>query len=161
MHIKLHPSTHCGLVIQSSDTCITSWILVNIGLGTDLLPDGTQPLPEPMLINHRWERVAFTWGQFHRNDIYLWYNFENDSLKITATSLRGQWVKRMLSGEIEVSLLLGGRLLRTSENLRYYQQWLRSWPNENWLGTVRISSFYTFLQIVKYTYLSVNIRNYT
>ena len=28
---------------------MVSWILVNIGSGNDLLPDGTKPLPEPML----------------------------------------------------------------------------------------------------------------
>ena len=53
-YITLHPLTHCDLVIQSSDT--TSWILVNIGLGNGLLPDGTKPLPEPILIYHQWER---------------------------------------------------------------------------------------------------------
>ena len=37
-YITLHPLTH-DLVIQSSD--ITSWILVNIGLGNGLLPDDT------------------------------------------------------------------------------------------------------------------------
>ena len=26
--------------------------LVNVGSGHSLLPDGTKPLPEPMLINH-------------------------------------------------------------------------------------------------------------
>ena len=64
VHITLHPLTHCDLVIQSSD--ITSWILVNIGLGNGLLPDGTKPLPEPILIYYQWERVLspevnFTW----------------------------------------------------------------------------------------------------
>ena len=83
VHITLHPLTHCGLVTQSSD--ISSWILVNIGLGNGLLPDGTKPLPEPVLINHQWERLAFTWGQFHSNDIYLWHDLENNSFKITAT----------------------------------------------------------------------------
>ena len=70
-------------MIQSSD--VTSWNLVNIGLGDGLLPDGTKPLPEPILINRQWESVAFTWGLFHRTDIYLWYDFENNSFKITAT----------------------------------------------------------------------------
>ena len=86
-------------MIRSSD--ITSWILVNIGLGNGLLPEGAKPLPEPMLIYHQWERVAFTWGQFHRNVIYLWYDFENDSFKITATSLGGGGRNelKMLSGE--------------------------------------------------------------
>ena len=35
-------------------------ILVNIGSGNGLLPDGTKPLPEPMLTNDQWGIVAFT-----------------------------------------------------------------------------------------------------
>ena len=33
-------------------------IWVNIGLGYGLLPEGTKPLPEPMLTNHRLGSVA-------------------------------------------------------------------------------------------------------
>ena len=33
--------------------------MVNDGSGNDLLPDGTQPLPEPMLTNHPWGLMAF------------------------------------------------------------------------------------------------------
>ena len=40
-------------------------IWVNIGSGNGLLPDGTKPLPEPMLTYHHWSLVAFTWEQFH------------------------------------------------------------------------------------------------
>ena len=40
--------------------------LVNIGSDNGLLPDGTKPLPEPIMTNHQWGLVAFTWGQFHR-----------------------------------------------------------------------------------------------
>ena len=29
-------------------------IWVNIGSANDLLPDGTKPLPEPMLTDHQW-----------------------------------------------------------------------------------------------------------
>ena len=36
-------------------------ILVNIGSGNGLLPDGTKPLPEPMLTNDQLGAVAFTW----------------------------------------------------------------------------------------------------
>ena len=36
-------------------------IWVNIGSGSGLLPDGTKPLPEPMLTNDQWGVVAFTW----------------------------------------------------------------------------------------------------
>ena len=39
-------------------------IWVNIGSGNVLLPDGTKPLPEPMLTYHQQGLVTFTWGQF-------------------------------------------------------------------------------------------------
>ena len=32
---------------------MVTYIWVNIGLGNDLLPDDTEPLPEPMLTNHQ------------------------------------------------------------------------------------------------------------
>ena len=59
---------------------MSSWILVSIGSGNGLLPDGTKPIPEPMLINHQWGHVAFTWssqGSFAGNakNIYPWYEF--------------------------------------------------------------------------------------
>ena len=41
-------------------------IWVNIGLGNGLLPDGTKPSPEPMLIDHQWSPVTFILGQFHK-----------------------------------------------------------------------------------------------
>ena len=34
-------------------------IWVNIGSGNGLLPDGTKPLPEPMLTDHQWSPVTF------------------------------------------------------------------------------------------------------
>ena len=40
--------THCGLVTPYGDRD-----LVNIGSGNGLLPDGTKPLPEPMLTYHQ------------------------------------------------------------------------------------------------------------
>ena len=47
-------------------------IWVNIGSGNGLLPDGTKPLPEPMLTYHQSGPVAFTWGQFPMKcSIYL------------------------------------------------------------------------------------------
>ena len=39
-------------------------IWVNSGSGNGLLPDGTKPLPEPMLTYHQLGRVAFTWWQY-------------------------------------------------------------------------------------------------
>ena len=40
-------------------------ILDNIGSGNGLLPDGTKPLPEPMLTYPHWGILTFTRGQFH------------------------------------------------------------------------------------------------
>ena len=44
--------------------------LVNIGSGNGLLPDGTKPLPEPMLTYHQGP-VTFIWGQFHKNYLVI------------------------------------------------------------------------------------------
>ena len=41
-------------------------IWVNIGSGNGLLPDGTKPLPEPMLTDSQWSPVIFLLGQFHK-----------------------------------------------------------------------------------------------
>ena len=41
-----------------------TYIWVNIGSGNGLMPDGTKPLPEPMLTYHQLGRVAFTWWQY-------------------------------------------------------------------------------------------------
>ena len=40
---------------------------VNIGSGNGLLPDGTKPLPEPMLTHHQCGSVALTQDQLHMN----------------------------------------------------------------------------------------------
>ena len=42
-------------------------IWVNIGSGNGLLPDVTEPLPEPMLTYHQWGPVALFQRQFHIN----------------------------------------------------------------------------------------------
>ena len=41
-------------------------IWVNIGSGNGLLPDGTKPLPEPMLTDHQWSPMTVILGQFHK-----------------------------------------------------------------------------------------------
>ena len=41
-------------------------IWINIGSGNGLLPDGTKPLPEPMLTDHQWSPATFILGQFHK-----------------------------------------------------------------------------------------------
>ena len=55
----VHSEWYCGTNENSQD-CV--W--VNIGSGNGLLPDGTKPLPEPMLTSHSWGSMAFTWEQF-------------------------------------------------------------------------------------------------
>ena len=72
----------CHMVTQNS---------VTIGSGNGLLPEGTKPLPEPMLTNHQWGLMAFTSRQFHWKCTR--FEFENNYFKITAASPRGQWVK--------------------------------------------------------------------
>ena len=58
--------THGGLATPYGDRT-----LVNIGSGNGLLPDGTQPLPEPMLTDHQWSPMTSILGQFHKR--YLNY----------------------------------------------------------------------------------------
>ena len=85
---------HCGPVGH-----IAIWICVNMGSGDGLVPDGTKPLPKPMLTSHQWSSVANTWKQFHgKCPSYIFCNkFENYTFKITATSPRVQWVNITIS----------------------------------------------------------------
>ena len=53
--------THYGLFTPYGDRD-----RVNIGPGNGLLPDGTRPLPEPVLTDHQWSPVTFILGQFHK-----------------------------------------------------------------------------------------------
>ena len=53
--------TQCELVMPYGNIKLQ----VNIGSGNGLVPHGTKPLPEPMLINHQYDPVSFTWKQFH------------------------------------------------------------------------------------------------
>ena len=41
-------------------------IRVKIGSGNGLLPDGTKPLPKPMLTYHKRHSVAFAWQQVYK-----------------------------------------------------------------------------------------------
>ena len=78
-----------------SDT-IWRHIWVNIGSGNGLLPDGTKPLPEPMLTFHNLSPVTFILGQFHKrclNHQPLKSVKKNYISKILLKFPRGQWVK--------------------------------------------------------------------
>ena len=45
---------------------MATWNWVNIGWGNGLLPDGTKPLPEPMLTHNQWDPLTITWKQIHK-----------------------------------------------------------------------------------------------
>ena len=45
--------THCSQVMPYGNIYIYIYISVNFGSDNDLLPDGTKPLPEPMLTYHQ------------------------------------------------------------------------------------------------------------
>ena len=68
--ICLRPS---WVVLKKRHLCINplwpsdaTWICVNIGSSNGLVPDGTKPLPEPMLTYHQQGPVAFIWVQFYK-----------------------------------------------------------------------------------------------
>ena len=59
---------------------------LNIGSGNGLLPDGTKPLPEPMLSCHQRCSVAFTLEQFHKKCSWTQstsYNFTRNAEDLT------------------------------------------------------------------------------
>ena len=50
-------------------------------------------VPEPLLISYKWGSVAFTREQFYGEcPSFVWNDFENIVLNISATSPKGQWV---------------------------------------------------------------------
>ena len=53
--------THCGLVTPYGNKDLGQH-----GSGNGLVPDGSKPLPEPMLTDHQWSSVTFISGQFHK-----------------------------------------------------------------------------------------------
>ena len=65
------------------------WISDNIGSSNGMLPDGTKPLPKPMLIYHHWACVLFTGEQSAQSVKLIW-----KLKKITATSPTGHSVKK-------------------------------------------------------------------
>ena len=61
------PTSKNENIINSLWPCDAIWCLSTQSTkGNSLFPDGTKPLPEPLLTFHQWSIVTFTWGQFHR-----------------------------------------------------------------------------------------------
>ena len=69
----------------------------NIGSGNGLVPDGTKPLPEPMLTYHQWHSSMgyFTAGISAINHCN-W--LEKYSSKISLKSPRPHWVNKLVPG---------------------------------------------------------------
>ena len=70
-------------------------IWVNIGSGNGLLPDGTKPLPEPMLTDHQWSpsdihirAILQEMPQRHQSLNSIWKLYIQTFIKFP----RGQWV---------------------------------------------------------------------
>ena len=57
---------------------------VNIGSCNVFLPDGTKPLPEPMLTYHQWSCIAFIYNQCHKcsGDQFIKWFFKNTFVKL-------------------------------------------------------------------------------
>ena len=51
--------------LRPRDANMAAQISVHTGSGDGLLPDGTKPLPEPMLTCHQWGPVTVTWGHLY------------------------------------------------------------------------------------------------
>ena len=80
-------STYCGL----AKPCDEIW--VNLDSGNDLLPDGTKPLPEPILSKHQMCHLASSVSNFTRSAHAFspYHVFENYTFQIF-TFPTGQWV---------------------------------------------------------------------
>ena len=72
---------------------MATMIFVNIGSGNGLLPDGTKPLPEPMLT-----KLLCLWHSHKRNltELAQSITWVNNTFRIIATYASGQWVLWML-----------------------------------------------------------------
>ena len=87
---------------------MATYIWFNIGSVNGLLPDGTKPLPKPMLTSHYWGAVAFIWEQFCKRRISyqslkLDWNYLSKS-KFSVEFPRGQSVKQEEDCWCEISV---------------------------------------------------------
>ena len=149
------------LPTMPSDTHMATEIWVNIGSGNGLLPDGTKPLPEPMLTNHQWSPVTLISGQFHRdasatNHLNLFQNYIAD---ISFKFPRGQWVNLSSTAVIKLLLFCLG-ILR--ENNYVMLIMLTSWVRfvfSIWLYLVYVCLEYEWLVIVSNAWFCLYITN--
>ena len=97
-----------------------TYIWVNIGSSNGLLPDGTKPLPEPMLTYHQWSFVVFTLQQFTAS---AWHEISvhGMSLKIIILKLRPHPPG---ANELKSNLAAGSPLCSQGTPGHYLGQWL-------------------------------------
>ena len=89
---------------------------VNIGSGNGLLPDGTKPLPDPMLTYHQYGPVASIGGHYHEK---VWrYQSVKQFLKITFLESHSD-----LPGANELMLISGSWLSAKSGKWLGGVQW--------------------------------------
>ena len=97
---------------------------VNIGSGNGLMPDGTKPLPEPVLTDHYWSPMTFILGQFHKKCLNhqslksVWNYISKISFKFP----RDQWVNTWRPEQI------ADNLLPTFSIPWLLIPWLCTWP---------------------------------
>ena len=54
----------CVWLVLAQWRHMNTWMSVDIGSSNSMLPVGTKPLYEPILINHVWGPLTITWGQW-------------------------------------------------------------------------------------------------
>ena len=72
---------------------MASMIVVNTGTDYHLMPDGTKPLPEPMLTYHQLEHVTFVWGHYHQK--ICRYQSVKQNLILHPDLSRDQWISKI------------------------------------------------------------------
>ena len=106
---------------------------VNVSSGNGLLPDGTKPLPEPVLTYHQMSSVAFTWEQFHKRSMNFIHNlmFGDYTFKIILPSDQCVklclWEVRRWTTLALVSMLLA-YLSSHSNNPLYHEGYVTTTP---------------------------------
>ena len=96
-------------------------ILVNIGSGNGLLPDGTKPLPEPVLTFHLWGSVVFTLEQFRSQcpsyySVYRVWNLKY-IFKITTTSVGNFSYPKTPTKQYQAPSTVSGSFLAATKQL--------------------------------------------
>ena len=100
--------------VWPSDTVWPSYMWINIGSGNGSLPDGTKPLPEPMLTFHQGGSDRSAQATILCNE----FEYQN-----IATSPRGQWVNCQ-TAMISYKILLLALSNWIISSVKMYSKWL-------------------------------------